>query len=158
MSRRLNYRLLFALSLIVVTATVQIIREHRPTFLRQGLRLYAFIGNAGDGTVSVVDLVRLGKIATIPVGPDPSGLRAHPGSLGRAFRQREDMRSLSTRPPAVWYRASRLAQTPSRSIFPRMDVLPMSRPRDRQVWWGSVAGGDRLLRARILAGNLGLRA
>jgi DNA-binding beta-propeller fold protein YncE len=40
--------------------------------------LYAFTGNAGDGTVSVVDLVRLQKIATNSVGPSPSGLRVHP--------------------------------------------------------------------------------
>ena len=78
MSRRLNYRLLFVLLLIVVAATVEIIRERRPSFLRPDLRLYAFIGNAGDGTVSVVDLVRLKEIGTIPVGPAPSGLRAHP--------------------------------------------------------------------------------
>jgi len=33
------------------------------------LRLYAFVANAGDGTVSVVDLIRVSKIATIAVGP-----------------------------------------------------------------------------------------
>ena len=78
MLRRLNYRLLIPLLLIAVSATVQIMRERRPSFLRPGLRLYAFVGNAGDGTVSVVDLIRVSKIATIAVGPSPSGLRAHP--------------------------------------------------------------------------------
>ena len=78
MSRRLNYRLLIAAILIVASATVEIARERRPSFLRPGLRLYAFVGNAGDGTVSVVDLIRVSKIATIAVGPSPSGLRAHP--------------------------------------------------------------------------------
>src|ERR1700676_1674169 len=78
MSRRLNYRLLVAAILIVASATVEIARERRPSFLRPGLRLYAFVGNAGDGTVSVVDLIRVSKIATIAVGPSPSGLRAHP--------------------------------------------------------------------------------
>src|SRR5450631_2201678 len=78
MSRRLNYRLLIAAIVIVAAASVAVIRERRPSILRPGLRLYAFVGNAGDGTVSVVDLVRVSKIATIAVGPTPSGLRAHP--------------------------------------------------------------------------------
>src|ERR1039458_6016040 len=78
MSRRLNYRLLFAALLILASAAVEIAREYRPSFLRPGLRLYAYVGNAGDGTVSVIDLIRVGKIATIPVGPAPSGLRANP--------------------------------------------------------------------------------
>ena len=78
MSRRLNYRLLITAILIIASATVEIVRERRPSFLRPGLRLYAFVGNAGDGTVSVVDLIRVSKIATIAVGPTPSGLRAHP--------------------------------------------------------------------------------
>ncbi len=150
MSRRLNYRLLFALSLIVVTATVQIIREHRPTFLRQGLRLYAFVGNAGDGTVSVVDLVRLGEIATIPVGPDPSGLRAHPEFVqvwAGIDRGRIRVRYRRGHRPCCIARPGR-RRHPSRSIFPLTDVLPMSPPRDRQVWWPSIAGRDRLLRAR----------
>src|SRR5580693_5341494 len=78
MMRRLNYRLLIPAILIVASATVEIARERRPSFLRPDLRLYAFVGNAGDGTVSVVDLIRVSKIATIAVGPTPSGLRAHP--------------------------------------------------------------------------------
>src|SRR3979409_1157350 len=78
MLRRLNYRLLIAALVLLVAAATEIIRERRPSFLRPGLRLYAFVGNAGDGTVSVVDLIRVSKIATIAVGPPPSGLRAHP--------------------------------------------------------------------------------
>src|SRR3979490_3354946 len=78
MSHRLNYRLLIALLVIVGSATVEVLREHRPSFLRPDLRLYAYVGNSRDATVSVVDLIRLGTIATIPVGPAPSGLRAHP--------------------------------------------------------------------------------
>src|SRR3984957_1649466 len=78
MSRRLNYRLLIVALGIVISATVEIAREYRPSFLRPGLRLYAFAGNWGDGTVSVIDLIRVAKIATIAVGPTPSGLRAHP--------------------------------------------------------------------------------
>src|ERR1700690_1320101 len=78
MSRPLNSPLLFIALLVLISAAVEIAREYRPSFLRPDLRLYAYVGNAGDGTVSDVDLIRLGKIATIPVGPSPSGLRAHP--------------------------------------------------------------------------------
>src|SRR6202011_5852690 len=78
MPRRHNYRLIFALLVIVISATVEIVRERRPSFLRPDLRLYAYVANSRDATVSVVDLIRLGTIATIPVGPAPSGLRAHP--------------------------------------------------------------------------------
>ncbi|HTC61658.1 MAG TPA: YncE family protein, partial [Candidatus Saccharimonadales bacterium] len=78
MIRNINYRLLITAIIIIAAATTEILREKGPSFLRPGLRLYAFVGNAGDGTVSVVDLIRVSKIATIPVGPSPSGLRAHP--------------------------------------------------------------------------------
>src|SRR5215472_16776524 len=78
MSRRLNYRVLASAVLILILAGIEIARERRPSFLRPGLRLYAFVANAGDGTVSVIDLVRVRRIATIAVGPSPSGLRAHP--------------------------------------------------------------------------------
>src|ERR1700693_718777 len=78
MTRRINYRLLITAILIIAAATTEILREKGPSFLRPGLRLYAFVGNAGDGTVSIVDLIRVSKIATVAVGPSPSGLRAHP--------------------------------------------------------------------------------
>src|SRR5580700_7663569 len=78
MARRLNYRLLITAVLILALSGIEIAQERRPSFLRPGLRLYAFVANAGDGTVSVVDLIRVSKIATIAVGPAPSGLRAHP--------------------------------------------------------------------------------
>src|SRR3984893_1872487 len=64
--------------LVAVLAAIagwQIKREYRPPVLKAGVRLYAYIANAGDGSVSVVDLVALKAIATIPVGPIPSGLR-----------------------------------------------------------------------------------
>src|SRR3984893_5089381 len=78
MSRRLNYRLLIVALLILGSAAVEIAREYRPSFLRPDLRLYAYVGNTDDGTVSVIDLIRVANIATIPVGPAPSGLHANP--------------------------------------------------------------------------------
>src|SRR6478736_4608200 len=74
-------RYLRPLVLVVVLAGIagwQIVREYRPPVLKAGVRLYAYIANAGDGSVSVVDLVALKTIATIPVGPIPSGLHALP--------------------------------------------------------------------------------
>jgi YVTN family beta-propeller protein len=76
--RALNYRLIIiALVLIALTAR-EIALEQRPSFLRPGLKLCAYVANAGDGTVSVVDLVTLGVRATVPVGVTPAGLRTHP--------------------------------------------------------------------------------
>jgi len=77
-SPRLNPRLILAVLLLLAGAARQVAKEHGPSFLRPGLRLYAYVANTGDGTVTAVDLVSLKAVATIPVGPTPSGLRAHP--------------------------------------------------------------------------------
>lgn len=74
----LNFRLALAAALLLAGAARQMAQEHRPSVLRPGLRLYAYVGNTGDGTVTAVDLASLQAVATIPVGPSPSGLRAHP--------------------------------------------------------------------------------
>ena len=71
-------RLVFATALLLAAAYWQASKEQRPSILTPGLRLYAYIGNTGDGTVTAVDLAGLQAVATIPVGPAPSGLRAHP--------------------------------------------------------------------------------
>lgn len=73
-----NFRLLLALALLLFGASRQIAKERSSSTLRPGARLYAYVGNTGDGTVTAIDLVSLRAVATIPVGPAPSGLRAHP--------------------------------------------------------------------------------
>src|SRR5580698_3418269 len=78
MSRRLNFRLLFLLLLLAALAIREVALELRPSFLRPGLHMFAYVGNFGDGTVSAVDLVALSRSATIATGPSPSGLRPHP--------------------------------------------------------------------------------
>ncbi len=78
MSRRINFRLAVLLALLLAGAAHQIAREHRPSVLHPGLRLFAYVTNTASGTISAVDLVRLSVAATIPVGPRPSGIRAHP--------------------------------------------------------------------------------
>ena len=62
-------------AVLAIVAGWQIRREYRPPVLKAGARLYAYIANAGDGNVTVVDLVSLKAIGAIPVGPLPSGLR-----------------------------------------------------------------------------------
>ena len=75
MKRKRYLRLLILIGVLAAIAGWQITREYRPPILKAGARLYAYVANAGDGTVSVVDLVALKTIASIPVGPAPSGLR-----------------------------------------------------------------------------------
>jgi YVTN family beta-propeller protein len=76
--RALNYRLIIIALVLIGLAAREIALEQRPSFLRPGLKLCAYVANAGDGTVSVVDLVSLAVRATVPVGATPAGLRTHP--------------------------------------------------------------------------------
>jgi YVTN family beta-propeller protein len=79
MSRRaLNIRFIVIAVVLIGLAAREIALEQRPSFLRPGMKLCAYVANFGDGTVSVVDLVRLAVRATVPVGPAPAGLRTHP--------------------------------------------------------------------------------
>ena len=56
----------------------EILLEHHFAWLRPGQHMYAYVANHGDGTVSMLDLVRLSRLATIPVGPEPSSMRTRP--------------------------------------------------------------------------------
>ena len=78
MKLRFNYRLVFIILLLLAFAIREVALELRPSWLRPGLHLFAYVGNTADGTVSAIDLIKLSTVATIPVGPGPSGLRAHP--------------------------------------------------------------------------------
>ena len=53
---------------LLVGAIVLLASEHRPSFLRPGLRLNAYVTTT-DGNVTVVDLVRLRAMSRIPIGP-----------------------------------------------------------------------------------------
>ena len=94
MLKRLNLRLLFLALVLISSAALLISREHRPSFLRPGLRLHAYVSSSTAGTVTVVDLVSLSPISTVPVGPSPSGLRAHP--------TRNEVWGVSTSDGFVW--------------------------------------------------------
>src|ERR1700683_3035152 len=78
MKLRVNARLIFLLILLAGLAFREVALELRPSFLRPGLHLFAYVGNTAEGTLTAVDLVNLSAVATIPAGAGPSGLRAHP--------------------------------------------------------------------------------
>src|ERR1700716_3768715 len=77
MNRAKNLRVYFLLAELAIGGMVSLLREHRPSFLRPDLHLSAFVATA-DGSVTVVDLVKLKAVARIAVGPGLSGVREHP--------------------------------------------------------------------------------
>ena len=74
MNRPRNFRVYFLVGILATTGVVLLLREHRPSFLRPGLRLCAYV-SSGDGNVTVIDLVKLAAVARIPVGQGLSGMR-----------------------------------------------------------------------------------
>jgi YVTN family beta-propeller protein len=76
MSHAKNFRLYFALCVLLVSATALLLREHRPSFLRPNLHMYAYVSTA-DGALTVVDLAKLQPVGKIPVGAAISDLREH---------------------------------------------------------------------------------
>ena len=100
--RRFNLRLILLLLLLALGAARQIAKENRPSLLRPGLRMRAYVTNRGDGsaslttggTLTIVDLVTLGVVKSVGVGPEPSGVRAHPS--------RDEIWGVSTGGGFVW--------------------------------------------------------
>jgi len=76
MSHAKNFRLYFALVLLLVFASILLLGEHRPSFLRPNLHMYAYVSTA-DGALTVVDLAKLQAINKIAVGAGISDLREH---------------------------------------------------------------------------------
>jgi DNA-binding beta-propeller fold protein YncE len=74
MSHSKSPRVYFTLFVLLASALVILLRDHRPSFLRPNLHMYAYVSTA-DGSVTVIDLARLQTIAKIPVGPNISDLR-----------------------------------------------------------------------------------
>src|SRR6266849_10592462 len=77
MNRASKFRIALPLAILLVAAIIVIAREHRPSFLRPGLRLYAYVSTS-DNAVSVVDLVKLATVAHVPVGGTISAMREDP--------------------------------------------------------------------------------
>jgi DNA-binding beta-propeller fold protein YncE len=76
MARARNFRLYFVLAVLLLSAIVILLHEHRPSFLRPNLHMYAYVSTV-DGTLTVIDLAKLQAIVRIPVGPTISDLREH---------------------------------------------------------------------------------
>jgi YVTN family beta-propeller protein len=77
MKRPKNFRAYFLIAALGISGLVLLLREHRPSFLRPDLHLSAYVSTA-DGSVTVVDLVKLKTVARIAIGPGVSGMREHP--------------------------------------------------------------------------------
>jgi DNA-binding beta-propeller fold protein YncE len=71
-----NFRVYFLLAVLLLFSIVILLREHRPSFLRPGLHLNAYVATS-DGSLSVVDLASLRLINKIYAGPGISDLREH---------------------------------------------------------------------------------
>ncbi len=108
MPRTTNHRFWFLVVVLLVSATTELALEHRPSVLRPDLRLCAYVASA-DGNVTVIDLPRLAAVATIPVGPAPSGMREHP--------TRKEIWGVSTAGNYVW-----VIDAPSDKVAVRIPV------------------------------------
>jgi YVTN family beta-propeller protein len=69
-------RVYFVLVVLLVSAGILLLREHRPSFLRPNLHMYAYVSTA-DGSLTVVDLAKLQSVGKIPIGSSISDLREH---------------------------------------------------------------------------------
>src|ERR1700674_2218474 len=101
MKRPRNFRVIFLVVVLVVTALILLLFEHRPSFLRPGLRLNAYV-TTSDGNLTVVDLVKLSAIAHVPIGKKLSGVREHP--------TRAEVWGVSTAEGFVWVLDTRTNQ------------------------------------------------
>jgi len=111
MNRPLHFRVYFLSAALLIGAVVLLALEHRPSFLRPGLRLNAYVSTA-DGSVAVVDLVKLAPVARIRVGLGLSGLREHP--------TRPEIWGASSEGGYIW-----VLNTPANQISARIPVGPL---------------------------------
>src|SRR5580765_8123884 len=105
MKRASKFRVIFLFAILLVAAIIVIAREHRPSFLRPGLRLYAYVSTA-DNAVSVVDLVKLATVAHVPIGGNISAMREHP--------TRAEVWGVSSQGGFAWILDSRTSQIAAR--------------------------------------------
>ena len=88
-----NPRLYIALVLLLIFATIILLGEHRPSFLRPNLHMYAYVSTS-DGSLTVIDLAGLHVVAHIPVASDISDLREH--------ASRDEIWGVSSTDGCVW--------------------------------------------------------
>lgn len=120
MKLTLNFRLLIAAVLVAGLGAWVLAREHRPSLLQPDLRLYAYVANAGDGTLTVVDLAALRTVGAIRVGPAPNGLRIRPEGKSLALgleTARDEIWGVSAAGGQVW-----VVDAPSSQVVARIPV------------------------------------
>ena len=61
MKLRFNFRLLFLLALLLGLGIREVALDLRPSLVRPDLRLFAYVSNTADGTVTAVNLVTLSR-------------------------------------------------------------------------------------------------
>jgi YVTN family beta-propeller protein len=107
----LSPRVLILAIALLVGAIVLIAREHRPSFLRPGLKLNAYVATP-DGNLTVVDLVGLRVVNRIAVGPALAGVREHP--------TRPEIWGVSSQGGYLW-----VLDAPSNQIAARIQLGPL---------------------------------
>src|SRR5207249_7073843 len=105
MNRASKFRVIFAAAILLIAAMIVLAQEHRPSFLRPGLRLYAYVSTS-DNSVSVVDLVKLATVAHVPVGGNVAAMREHP--------TRAELWGVSSTGGFAWIMDSRTSQIAAR--------------------------------------------
>src|SRR5277367_2245204 len=135
MNRSRNFRVYFLLGVLVIAGVVLLAREHRPSLLRPGLRLCAYV-SAGDGSVTVIDLVKLAAVARISIGQGLSGMREHP--------TRAEVWGVSSAGGYVWVINARVNQVSARiPVGPLPYAIDFS--PDGMLLYTTSAGSDALL-------------
>src|SRR5229473_2187263 len=114
-----NARVISLTTVLLLGAAILLLREQRASFLRPGLRLNAYVSTA-DGSIAVVDLVKLRPVARITVGPGISGMREHP--------TRAEVWGVSSQGGYVWVLNTRVNQ-----ITARIPVGPLPYALDFSV-------------------------
>jgi len=105
MSRPRNFRVYFLLTFLLLFAVILLLREHRPSFLRPGLHLNAYV-STDDGSLTVVDLIRLRAIAKVYAGPALAEILEHP--------RRDEIWGVSSAGGYIWVLDARSNQISSR--------------------------------------------
>ena len=135
MKRSQHFRVYFLLAVLFVAGVIVLLREHRPSFLRPGLRLYAYVTSA-DGTLTSIDLVKLKAFSQMYVGPGLSGMREHP--------KRAEVWGVSSQGGYLWILNTRVNQITERiPVGPLPYALDFS--ADGQRVYTTSFGADQLL-------------
>ncbi len=105
MSRPRNFRVYFLSIILLLFAAILLLREHHPSFLRPGLHLNAYV-STDDGSITVVDLIRLRATTKVYAGPDLAEILEHP--------RRAEIWGVSSAGGYVWVLDARRNQISSR--------------------------------------------